>query len=85
MSQELDQLQEIARVATRRALEGYVLPESWRTHLTLGTGFQGDERVFELYVAGERPEDAIVIASATVNRKTLAVQVTVSNLSKAVE
>jgi hypothetical protein len=85
MSQELDQLQEIARVATRKALEGYVLPESWRTNLTLGTEFRGDERVFELYVAGERPQDAIVIASATVNRRTLAVQVTVSNLSKAGE
>jgi hypothetical protein len=85
MSQELDQLQEIARVATRKALEEYVLPEGWRAHLTLGTEFRGDERVFELYVAGERPQDAIVIASTTVNRRTLAVQVTVSNLSRAGE
>jgi hypothetical protein len=85
VSRELDQLQEIARVATRKALEGYVLPENWRPHITLGARLEGDERVFELYIAGERPQDAIVIATATVHRKTLNVQVTVSNLAKAGE
>jgi len=85
VSQELDRLEEIARVAIRAALEGYVLPEGWRANVAFGVFFQGDERVFELHVARERPEDAIVIAQASVNRKTLAVQVTVSNLAKAGE
>ena len=32
---------------------------------------------FELYIAGEQPEDAIVISEATVNRKTGEVSVKV--------
>src|SRR4051812_11367570 len=51
---ELDELQEIARVATRTALEGYEpISEEWKKNLTLGTFFEGDERIFELYVAAE--------------------------------
>ena len=78
---ELDELQEIARVATRNALEAYEsLPEEWSKNLTLGTFFEDEDRIFELYVAAERPADAIVISSARVNRKTRNVTVTVSNL-----
>ena len=78
---ELDELQEIARSATRTALESYeAIPEEWAKNLTLGTLFDGDDRIFELYVAGERPKDAIVLTSARVNRFTRAVAVTVTNL-----
>ncbi|WP_269533273.1 hypothetical protein [Chitinimonas sp. BJYL2] len=78
---ELDVLQEIARVATRTALEAYEpIPSEWERNLTLGTLFDGDDRIFELYIAAEKPADAIVISSARVNRKTKAVAVTITNL-----
>ncbi|MFG6447362.1 hypothetical protein ACG0Z6_03790 [Roseateles sp. BYS180W] len=82
-NKELDELQEIARVETRKALSLYdPVPSEWAKALTLGTLFEGDDRVFELYVPGERPADAIVIASARVNRKTRHVVVTVTNLNR---
>ena len=80
MSKELQELEEIARAATRQALEGYVIPEEWRKNLIQGTLFEGDDRVFELYVPGEKSENAIVISSARVNRNTKVVVVNISNL-----
>ena len=78
---ELDELQEIARVATRTALEGYEpMPEEWGKNLTLGTFFEGDYRIFELYIAAEKPADAVVISTARVNRKSRNVVVTISNM-----
>lgn len=78
---ELDVLQELARVATRSALERYEpISEEWKRTLTLGTLFDGDDRVFQLYVAKERPADAIVLASARVNRLSKSVTVEVTNL-----
>jgi len=80
---ELDELREIARLATRKALEDYdPMPKEWEENLTLGTFFDGDDRIFELYIAAERPVDAIVISSARVNRKDRSVQVVISNLNK---
>ena len=80
---ELDQLQEIARVATRAELEQFEpIPDEWKATLTLGTFFDGDDRIFELYVARERPSDAIVLTSARVNRLSKAVVVTVTNLRR---
>lgn len=78
---ELDVLQEVARAATRAALMRYedIRPE-WKEALALGTLFEGDWRIFELYVPGERPADAIVLTSARVHRLTREVQVTVRNL-----
>ncbi|MFT3799753.1 MAG: hypothetical protein QM766_00905 [Burkholderiaceae bacterium] len=80
MSKELDELQEIARLATRDALESYAIPEQWKNQLVLGCLFDGDYRVFELYIPGERPKDAIVISSARIHRKSKEIEVTVSNL-----
>ena len=80
---ELDELQEIARIATRTALEGYEpIPEEWEKNLTLGTFFEGEERIFELYIAAEKPADAVVISTARVNRKSKGVVVAISNLAK---
>lgn len=80
---ELDQLQELARIATRQALEEYEpIPKEWEANLTLGTFFDGDDRIFELYVAADKPEDAIVISSARVNRKSRSVQVVIANLRR---
>lgn len=80
---ELDELQKIARVATRAALERYErIPEEWEKNLTLGTFFEGDDRIFELYIAAERPVDAVVISSARVNRTTRNVTVAITNLKE---
>ena len=78
---ELDLLQEVARVATREALKRYEEPPpEWKEGLVLGTLFDGDWRVFELYVPGEHPRDAIVIASTKVHRHTREVVVTIDRL-----
>jgi len=80
---ELDELQEIARVATSTALDGYEpMPEEWTKNLTLGTFFDGDDGIFELYIAAEKPADAVVISTARVNRKSRNVVVTISNLTE---
>lgn len=80
---ELDELQELARIATRAELESYEpIPPEWNQALTLGTLFDGEDRVFELYVAGERPSDAIVLTSTRVNRLTRLTTVSVTNLRK---
>ncbi len=78
---ELALLEEIAREATFKALQDFEpIPEEWRHNLVLGTLIEPEFRVFELYVPGERPLDAIVISSARVNRKTKQVDVTITNL-----
>ncbi len=83
MSKELEDLQEIARRATREALEQYEpIPMEWEKNLTLGTFFEENYRIFELYVAGEKPSDAIIISSARVNRRDRSVKVVVSNLKR---
>jgi hypothetical protein len=83
MSKELDELQEIARLATYEALKDFEpVPDEWKAKLTFGTFFDGDYRVFELYVAAGRPADATVISAARVNSKTKSVEVTISNLTK---
>lgn len=84
-NQELSELEEIARVATFAALEDYEpVPEAWRASLTLGTFFENDFRIFELYVPGKRSQNAITISSARVNRETKAVEVVITNLAKRV-
>ncbi|OWQ47814.1 hypothetical protein CDL60_08935 [Roseateles noduli] len=79
---ELDELKEIARLATRRALELYEpIPAHWNDRLALGTLFDGDDRVFELYVPAAHPADATVISRARVNRLTKEVSVFITNLT----
>lgn len=63
----LDQLQERARLMTLQQLDRYVIPDEVRSSLTLGVQFEGDTRVFELYVPGERPSDAKVISRVRLN------------------
>ena len=77
----LEELQEIARRAIQRALEDYLIPEEYRSDLVLGTLFEGEDRVFELYLPGARPSDAVVISSARV-RANGECTVTVTNLEK---
>jgi len=60
-------LQEAARLATRTALEPFGrIPDD--VELTLGTHWEADEVVFELYIAKDRPTDAIVLTEARVNQ-----------------
>ena len=73
----LDEMQEIARLATRKALKGYSRPNLSFENLVLGIYHDKECGRFELYIAEEQPEDAIVISKATVNRKTSKVSVKV--------
>lgn len=62
----LRDLQESARVATQIALASHPrIPAS--VALTLGTRWDADSVVFELYVAQDKPQDAIVLTEARVN------------------
>lgn len=71
-------MEEIARLATQEALAEYQdrLPEDM-AQLTLGTSTQGDEVIFELYIAGETAMDDQVISQAFVNKFTGDVRVDV--------
>lgn len=64
-----EELEEIARLATRAALVEYEdeFPKDTE-HLTLGHYEDGEEVVFELYIAGETSEDAQVLTQAFVNK-----------------
>ncbi|WP_147451020.1 hypothetical protein [Corallococcus llansteffanensis] len=71
MAIHLDVLTEKARIVTRAALARYPsIPERLRKELVLGTYFEGTDRVFELYCAGDRPQDAIVLTRVTVSAVT---------------
>lgn len=43
----LASFQEIARVATRQALEAYDVPDEYHDNLVLGTRFEGSYRIFD--------------------------------------
>lgn len=62
----LDVLQETARVATRDQLSLWT-DFGKQKNLTLGAFWQDDLVVFELYLAGERPSDALVLTEAKVH------------------
>lgn len=71
MTIKLEVLREKARIATREALMRCpAIPEHLRQNLTVGVQFSGETRVFELYLPGDRPEDAIVFARVTVSSAT---------------
>jgi hypothetical protein len=68
---KVEVLQERARVATRAALADHPpVPQELRERLVLGARLAGDDWVFELYAAGERPQDAIVLTRVSANRLT---------------
>ena len=44
------------------------MPQDLRKQLVLGvSGFEGESRTFELYIPGPRPEDAVVVARASLS------------------
>jgi hypothetical protein len=71
MRMSLKELEEAARVMTREALRKHPpFPPEIDARLTLGEGIEGAYRVFELYVSGERPEDATVLTRARIHAST---------------
>lgn len=66
----LKQMEPIARDATKAAPSGVAIPQSVRAKLVLGQQLLDQHGVFELYVPGDRPENAKVISVATVDRLT---------------
>lgn len=76
----LEELQEIARRLTFAALESYEIPIAYRKELVLGDLSDGDHHIFELYVPGERPKDAIVISRARIDSVTGEGHVEIFNL-----
>jgi predicted nucleic acid-binding protein len=77
---DLAAIQESAREPLREALAAYRLPEAVKPLLTVGSGFiENDEGIVEIYVAAERPTDAVVLATALVDRYSGRVVVSVDD------
>ncbi|MEZ4449129.1 MAG: hypothetical protein R3B09_06585 [Nannocystaceae bacterium] len=67
----LDELKEKARIMTKDALRHYPsFPKEFEPDIALGTFFDGNLRIFELYVAKQRPQDAIILTRATLDAMT---------------
>ncbi len=64
----LKEMEVIARDATKHILRGYSRPNKGLEHLTLGSEINNKEGIFEVYIAGKRPQDAEIISRTTVNR-----------------
>jgi hypothetical protein len=68
MTHPLDELQAVAKKLTREALSGYPpIPEHARRLLTLGVQFDGEFRIFELYIPRDPPEQGIVLTRVRLN------------------
>ncbi|WP_374519304.1 hypothetical protein [Undibacterium squillarum] len=78
----LEEMQEIARSLTQKELERYVIPDDMRGQLALTTLFEGDDRVFVLYVPAEKRSDAYVIARTRVNAISGNASVEISGLKE---
>ena len=52
-------------------------------NLTLGSGFEGDFGIFELYLAGKHPEDVVVLTETLVNRLTGKVSIKMIEIGRA--
>jgi hypothetical protein len=67
----LDEMEPIAKEATRRAMSEYPAPsKDEQSKRTLGKFEAETEGVFEIYIPSERPLDAKVISRARVDRRT---------------
>ena len=74
---DVKKMEPIAKEATRDALRTYIWPSDRDEDLTLGIRLEDEYGIFELCFSGERPEDAIVLTEARVNRITGEVSVKV--------
>lgn len=67
----LKQAEDLARPAVRSRLQALPpFPPNVKEHLVLGETLIEDVWIFQLYADGERPEDAIVLIEARVDRTT---------------
>ena len=66
----LNEMTEIARVATKKELSNYIWPPENMENLTLGSGIEDGFGIFELYFAADLPENAEVLTETKVNRRT---------------
>jgi hypothetical protein len=67
----LNELQERARVMTDDAMRGLPpIPEAYRHDLVLGMRAEGHLRIFEMYMPGKRPEDALILTCARLDERT---------------
>lgn len=78
----LTEMQEIARSLTQSELGRYVIPDEMRGNLALTTLFEGDDRVFVLYLPAEKRGDAYVIARTRVNSISGAATVEITGLKE---
>jgi hypothetical protein len=78
----LAQAEEAARVATQKELANYEVPAELMGQVVLTTLFEGDDRVFVLYVPGQTRNDPMVVARTRVNIRTGQLSVEVPTLSK---
>lgn len=78
----LNLAEEMARVATQTELENYEIPANLMGQVVLTTLFEGDDRVFVLYVPGQTRDDPMIIAKTRVDVKTGKVSVEVPLYSK---
>jgi ferredoxin-fold anticodon binding domain-containing protein len=62
-----EELTQIAQSCVKKALINHDISQEIRSNLVLGKGFEGDWRIFDLYIPGERSEDAQMICTAKVN------------------
>lgn len=67
---QLNELEEIARSLTQKELEKYIVPDEIRGKVVLTTLFEGDDRVFVLYVPGETRDNPFEVARTRVNSLT---------------
>lgn len=74
--------EEMARVATQAELENHEIPANLMGQVVLTTLFEGDDRVFVLYVPGQTRDDPMIIAKTRVDVKTGKVSVEVPLYSK---
>ncbi len=66
----LAQAEEMARIATKKELDHYEVPVGLMGQVVLTTLFEGDDRVFVLYVPGETRNNPMIVARTRVNTKT---------------
>jgi hypothetical protein len=64
---KLAEAEEIAKKLTHDALMEYEIPPEICDRLALGVLFEGDYRVFMLYVPGERPKDGKIVSRVRVS------------------
>lgn len=78
----LAQAEEMARVSTKGELENYEIPTGLMGQVVLSTLFEGNDRVFVLYVPGESRDAPMIVAQTRVNVKTGKVSTKVPVLTK---